>query len=284
VRLLSFIGPGGEASFGLLASDGGVIDAGARLGGDLRELMLAGRLPELERLAASDADLAVDEIRFLPVIPNAAARFFCIGINYRPHMIEMGREPPDRPVVFVRFASSLVGHGEPLIRPDASEQFDFEGELAVVIGQPARQIDRSRALEHVAGFACFNDGSVRDFQRHSGQFTPGKNFDGSGAFGPWLVTRDEIADPASLELTTRLNGDTVQRESTGELLFGIPELIEYISIWTELKPGDVIATGTPGGVGAGRKPPLWMQPGDRVEVEIPGLGVLRNPVTGQHDR
>lgn len=281
MRLLSFIARNGP-SYGLVTDDG-VVDAGARLGGDLRELMLAGKLDELEPLASSQPDYDINDIRFLPVIPNAAARFFCIGINYRPHIIEMGREPPAKPVVFVRFASSLVGHGEPLTRPEASEQFDFEGELAVVIGRPARRVGRDSALEHVAGFACFNDGSVRDFQRHTSQFTPGKNFDGSGAVGPWIVTRDEIADPANLELTTRLNGDIVQRENTGELLFGIPEIIEYISVWTELKPGDVIATGTPGGVGAGRKPPLWMQPGDHVEVEISGLGVLSNPIVGQHE-
>lgn len=280
VRLLSFIGPRG-ATYGI-ATEAGIVDAGARHGGDLRELMLAGKLRELEPLASSQSDYDIDDVRFLPVIPSAAARFFCVGINYRPHMIEMGREPPDRPVVFVRFPSSLVGHGEPLIRPEASDQFDFEGELAVVIGRPGRRIGRDRALDHVAGFACFNDGSVRDFQRHSGQFTPGKNFDGSGAFGPWMVTHDEITDPGNLELTTRLNGDIVQRENTGELLFGIAELIEYISVWTELKPGDVIATGTPGGVGAGRNPPLWMQPGDRVEVEISGLGILSNPVVAQH--
>lgn len=280
MRLLSFIAHD-RPSFGL-ATDAGIIDAGTRTGiPDLRSLLDDERLDELEKLASAETDYRLDEVRLLPVIPNPAAKILCIGINYRPHMVEMGREPPDYPVVFVRFASSLVGHREPLIRPLASEQFDFEGELAVVIGKRARQVSRERALEHVAGFACFNDGSIRDFQRHSGQFTPGKNFVASGAFGPWLVTRDEIPDPAALRLTTRLNGEIVQSESTGELLFGIAELIEYISIWTELVPGDVIATGTPGGVGAGREPPLWMTPGDTVEVEISGLGVLGNTVISQ---
>jgi 2-keto-4-pentenoate hydratase/2-oxohepta-3-ene-1,7-dioic acid hydratase in catechol pathway len=197
-------------------------------------------------------------------------------------MQEMGREAPAHPVVFVRFTSSLVGHEAPLCKPDASEQFDFEGELAVVIGKRARNVRRENALDIVAGYGCFNDGSVRDFQRHSGQFTPGKNFPGSGAFGPWLVTGDEIADPQALRLETRLNGAVVQSANTGELIFGIAELIEYISIWTELVPGDVIVTGTPGGVGAGRKPPLWMRPGDRIEVEISGLGCLSNPVATEN--
>lgn len=260
-----------------------IVDCGARLGNgsDLYGLLHAGRLSSLNAYASATADYRLDEVICLPVIPNPAARFLCIGINYRPHMEEMGREPPDYPVVFVRFASSLVGHGQPMIKPKVSEKFDFEGELAVIIGKPARHVSRDKALDHVAGYACLNDGSVRDYQRHSGQFTPGKNFDASGAMGPWLVTRDEISDPKALRLTTRLNGDVVQDESTGELIFGIPELIEYISIWTELKPGDVIATGTPGGVGAGRKPPLWMKPGDTVEVEISGIGCLSNPVVAE---
>ena len=281
MQLLSFVGDAGP-SFGLIR-DGGVIDAGARLGGetDLRNALVAGRLDDVAALASFEPDIDLDEIRYLPLIPNPAARFFCIGINYRPHMIEMGREPPEKPVVFVRFASSFVGHGDLLIRPSASEQYDFEGELAVIIGKRGRQIPRQRALDHVAGYACLNDGSVRDFQRHSGQFTPGKNFDASGSFGPYLVTTDEIPDPSALTLTTRLNGEVVQHEQTSELVFAIPELIEYISTWTELTPGDVIATGTPGGVGAGRKPPLWMQPGDRVSVDITGLGVLSNEVAGQ---
>ncbi|MGD8340891.1 MAG: fumarylacetoacetate hydrolase family protein [Gammaproteobacteria bacterium] len=278
MRVVSFVADG-RPSFGL-AVDDGIVDSGARLGdvGDLFELLQSGRLEELRADEAAAADFGFDEVRFLPVIANPAAKILCIGINYRPHMLEMGREPPSHPVVFVRFSNSLVGHDEPLIRPTVSEKFDFEGELAVIIGKRARQVSRAEALDHVAGFACFNDGSVRDFQRHSGQFTPGKNFVASGSLGPWMATRDEIPNPAALELTTRLNGEVVQQESTGELIFGIAELIEYITIWTELMPGDIIATGTPGGVGAGRTPPLWMRPGDRVEVEISGVGSLRNEV------
>jgi 2-keto-4-pentenoate hydratase/2-oxohepta-3-ene-1,7-dioic acid hydratase in catechol pathway len=277
MRVLSFIA-GGKPGIGL-AVDGGVVDCTEEAGtSDLFELLQAGRLESLGSRATAPADHRIDEIGFRPLIGNPAAKFLCIGINYRPHMLEMGRELPPHPVVFVRFASSLVGHGEGMVRPRESERYDFEGELAVIIGKRARRVSKERALEHVAGFSCFNDGSVRDFQRHSGQFTPGKNFVASGAIGPELVTRDEIRDIEALRLETRLNGEVVQSESTGELIFGIAELIEYLSLWTELMPGDVIATGTPGGVGAGRKPPLWMKPGDTVEVEISGLGILSNPV------
>lgn len=278
MRLLSFKTDRG-ASFGAAANTG-VVDVGARIGGnlDLFGLLQADRLDEIERYAATAADYGLEEVEFLPVIANPAAKFLCIGLNYRPHMLEMGREPPESPVVFVRFANSFVGHGQPLRKPQVSEQFDFEGELAVVIGQRARSVERARALDYVAGYTCLNDASVRDFQRHTSQFTPGKNFVHSGSIGPWLVTRDAIADPSALELTTRLNGEVVQQESTGELIFDIGRLIEYISTWTELMPGDVIATGTPGGVGAGREPPLWMRDGDTVEVEISDIGILRNPV------
>ena len=204
-------------------------------------------------------DFALTDVTFSPVIPDAAAKLLCVGVNYMPHIKEMGRERPERPVLFVRFGDSIVGHGQPLKKPRESEQFDYEGELAVVIGKRARRVAKERALDYVAGYGCFNDGSVRDFQRHSAQFTPGKNFHASGAFGPWLVTTDEIPDPRKLTLTTRLNGEVMQNESVGELCFDVPQLIEYCSTWTQLEPGDVIVTGTPGGVGAGRKPPVWMK-------------------------
>jgi 2-keto-4-pentenoate hydratase/2-oxohepta-3-ene-1,7-dioic acid hydratase in catechol pathway len=199
-----------------------------------------------------------------------------------PHIKEMGRERPEYPVIFVRFASSLVGHGEPMVKPRASEQYDFEGELAVIIGKRARHVPRERAYELVAGYSCFNDGSVRDYQRHGPQWTPGKNFQASGALGPWLVTAEELPDPGRARLRTLLNGEVVQDASVAELCFDIPALIEYCSTWTELLPGDVIATGTPGGVGAGRKPPLWMKAGDTVAVEISGIGTLRNPIRDEN--
>jgi 2-keto-4-pentenoate hydratase/2-oxohepta-3-ene-1,7-dioic acid hydratase in catechol pathway len=283
MRLTSFIADERQ-TYGIV-NDSGIVDCGARFGAgsSLCQMMQAGRLDELAAYAHAPADFGVEDVSFLPVIPDPAARFFCIGINYRPHMLEMGRSPPERPVVFVRFASSLVGHRQQMLRPRESEKYDFEGELAVVIGRPGRRIPHASALDHVAGFACLNDGSVRDYQRHTSQFTPGKNFDKSGAFGPWMVTRDSLSDPARLQLTTRLNGSVVQNESTGELLFGTEQLIEYISAWTELKPGDVISTGTPGGVGAGREPPLWMKRGDQVEVEISEIGVLTNTIADDDD-
>jgi 2-keto-4-pentenoate hydratase/2-oxohepta-3-ene-1,7-dioic acid hydratase in catechol pathway len=282
MRLVSFE-TNGRAAFGIVVGDG-IVDASVRLPGrprGLREGLAAGALRELERLASMQPDFACSDVAFAPVIPDAAAKLLCVGINYLPHIKEMGRERPERPVLFVRFGDSVVGHGRPLLKPRESEQFDYEGELAVVIGKRARRVSKERALDYVAGYSCFNDGSVRDFQRHSAQFTPGKNFHASGSFGPWLVTADEIPDVGSLTLTTRLNGTVMQNESVGELCFGVPQLIEYCSTFTQLEPGDVIVTGTPGGVGAGRKPPVWMKPGDTVEVELTGIGVLRNPVIAE---
>lgn len=204
-------------------------------------------------------------------------RILCVGVNYLPHIREMGREVPERPVVFIRFPASLVGQNEPVIRPAVSEKFDFEGELALVIGKPAHRVPRSDALDYVAGYCCFLDGSVRDWQTHTSQFTPGKNFDRSGAIGP-PVPASEIGDPATLTLTTRVNGTVMQTGALADLVFDVPDLIAYCSTFTELRPGDVIATGTPGGVGAARNPPVWLRDGDLVEVDIPGVGVLRNPV------
>jgi 2-keto-4-pentenoate hydratase/2-oxohepta-3-ene-1,7-dioic acid hydratase in catechol pathway len=249
---------------------------------NLRAALLANGLEQLRSIAGRKADFSADALRYRPLIDDPAAKFLCVGINYMPHINEMGRERPDYPVIFVRFAASLVGHGEPMIKPRVSEQYDFEGELAVVIGKRARHVPRARAYEFVAGYSCFNDGSIRDYQRHGPQWTPGKNFQASGAFGPWLVTADELPNPAQSRLRTLLNDRVVQDESVGELCFDIPALIEYCSTWTELLPGDVIATGTPGGVGAGRKPPLWMKAGDTVTVEISGVGTLRNPIRDEN--
>ena len=274
----------GRRSYGVSVG-GAVREAGETLRrrcADLRAVIEAGASAEL-----LDDDTGVrfgpDEIRFLPVIPNPD-KILCVGVNYRPHIEEMGRQVPDHPVVFVRFPGSLVGHEQPIIRPGVSEQFDFEGELAVVIGQRARHVPRASALEVVAGYCCFMDGSIRDWQRHTPQFIPGKNFQQSGAIGPGLVVRDAVDDPAALQLTTRVNGNVMQRGEVSELVFDIPFLIEYCSTFTELLPGDVIATGTPGGVGAARTPPVWLQAGDTVEVEIPGIGLLRSPVLDEAAR
>ena len=209
--------------------------------------------------------------------PVVNPRILCVGVNYRPHIEEMGREVPEYPVVFTRFASSLVGNGDPLVRPLVSEQYDFEGELAVVIGRSAHRVSRERALDFVGGYCCFMDGSIRDWQRHTMQFTPGKNFDRSGAMGP-VVPAATVPDPTALTLTTRVNGGVMQHGAIRDLVFDIPFLIEYCSSFMELHAGDVIATGTPGGVGAARTPPVWLRDGDVVEVDIPGVGVLSNPV------
>lgn len=243
---------------------------------DLRAVLAAGKLGELAE-AESGEDHKPEQVAFLPLIPNPD-KILCVGVNYRPHIEEMGRDVPRFPVVFVRFPGSQSGHGQSIYRPRASEQFDFEGELAIVIGKPARHVKRTNALDYIAGYCCFMDGSVRDWQRHTMQFTGGKNFHKSGAMGPWLVTSDEISDPAALQLTTRVNGEVMQQGGLDELLFDIPALIEYCSTFTELLPGDVLATGTPGGVGAARKPPVWLSDGDLVEVDIPGVGLLANTV------
>ena len=209
--------------------------------------------------------------------PDANRKILCVGVNYRPHIEEMGREIPEYPVVFVRFPGSLVSDGEPMLRPRVSEQYDFEGELAIVIGKVARHVPRADAYDYIGGYCCFMDGSVRDWQRHTGQFTAGKNFERSGALGP-MVPAARIQDPTALQLTTRVNGKIMQEGCIGDLVFDIPALVEYCSTFTELQPGDIIATGTPGGVGAARKPPVWLRDGDLVEVEISGVGVLSNPV------
>lgn len=246
---------------------------------DLRAVLDAGMLAALpERCTGQSHPLA--SIRFLPTIPNPD-KVICVGVNYRPHVEEMGREIPEHPVLFVRFAGSQVGHREPLLKPAVSEQFDFEGEVAVVIGRRARQVSRDDAWSFVAGVTCFMDGSVRDWQRHTMQFTAGKNFVRSGSMGPWLVTLDELPDPVDIGLETRLNGSVMQRGRLADLIFPVPELIEYCSTFAELLPGDVIATGTPGGVGAARNPPVWLGDGDTVEVDIAGVGALVNPVRAE---
>ena len=279
MRLASFSVRGRPACGALV--DDGLVDLGARLPnlqGGLRGLLESADFEDLAHLlAGARPDIACADVEFLPLIPNPD-KVLCVGINYVPHVAETGRDLPEKPVIFCRFGGSQTGHGQPLIRPAVSRMLDYEGELAVVIGRRARHVEASRALEFVAGYTCFNDGSVRDWQRHSPQFTPGKNFSKSGSMGPWLVTRDEIPDPTVLQLETRVNGDIRQSASLAELIFSIPELIAYCSTFAELLPGDVIATGTPGGVGFARKPPVWLQPGDVVEVEIPGVGLLRNPV------
>lgn len=243
---------------------------------DLRAVIAAGMLDRLAANCEREA-LQEDDVTFLPTITRPS-KVICVGVNYRPHVEEMGREIPNKPVLFLRFPASLVGHGQPLVRPRASEQFDFEGELAVVIGRRARHVTAEDAPAYIAGYTGFMDGSIRDWQRHTTQFTAGKNFEKSGAMGPCLVTPDDVGPLAGQPIETRVNGERMQRATLADLIFDVPALVAYCSTFTELLPGDVIATGTPGGVGAARKPPRWLKAGDRVEVRIGGVLALSNPV------
>jgi 2-keto-4-pentenoate hydratase/2-oxohepta-3-ene-1,7-dioic acid hydratase in catechol pathway len=279
VRLVSFIHRG-RPTYGVAIDDARFADVGALLGerhATLRSVLETGAIDALTDAASAAPIVDGAGVEWLAPLPDAR-RIFCIGINYRAHREEMGRDASAHPTVFVRWSSSVVGDGVPIVRPRESTMLDFEGELAVVIGRPGRRIAPGAALEHVLGYSCFQDGSVRDFQRHTSQFTAGKNFDRSGAFGPSIVTADDVADPSRLTLTTRVNGAVMQQATTDLLIFDVPELIAYLSSFTELRPGDVIATGTPGGVGVARTPPVFLCPGDTVEVEIPGIGTLRNTV------
>ncbi len=246
----------------------------------LRAALTANMLSWAAEAAAAGEPVAHDQLALLPTVPDAG-KIICIGMNYRAHIKEMGREPPRYPAFFLRVNDSLVGHGQPVTRPRLSQKFDWEGELAVVIGRPARHVARADALDCVAGYTILQDGSLRDYQEHTSQFTAGKNFHQSGAMGPWLVTADEIPDPAGLTLETRVSGEIMQRGELADLCIDVPAILEYLSGIFELLPGDVIATGTPSGVGAGRKPPRWLVAGDVVEVEISGIGVLRNPVVDE---
>jgi len=252
--------------------DGGIVDFSARWP-SLRDAIAAKALPSLAAAAKSaKPDIALADVELLPAIPNPD-KILCIGLNYASHVGEVGRQLPTVPSVFSRLHNTLVPQGGDIVRPSASTNFDFEGELAVIIGEPCRHVPRARALSVIAGYTCFLDVSVRDFQKHS--VTAGKNFPATGPLGPWMVTTDVIPDPQALTLVTRLNGVEVQRDTTDHMIFDVATIIEYLSTVTRLEPGDVIATGTPDGVGLGRKPPLWMKGGDKLEVEISGIGTLQ---------
>lgn len=274
MKLASYV-VDGRSGFGAVVGDG-VVTMNGRLrskAATLREALAAGSLDEIRNLAATGrVDHKLSDLRFLPAIPDPG-KILCVGINYRSHAAEMARALPPQPSVFARLPDTLLGHDGAMIRPTVSTHFDFEGELAVIIGRGGRHIAPDRALDHVAGYTCFVDGSVRDFQKHS--VTAGKNFPGTGPLGPWVATTDEIPDPAALTLITRLNGVQVQRSGTDQMIYAVPKIISYISAFTPLAAGDVIATGTPDGVGHGRTPPLWMKADDVLEVEITGIGTLR---------
>lgn len=263
--------------FGAVIDDG-IIDL-SDAGPSLKAVLGTGPLDNLIKVAETRSPIVdLDHVILHQVIPDTD-RIICVGKNYKDHAKEMGGEVAANPNLFMRTAQSVVGHQQSVIMPRISEQYDFEGELAVVIGRGGRHIDVDRALEHVAGYTCFLDGSVRDYQKHS--FTAGKNFDSSGACGPWLVPAREIPDPQNLHLTTRINGEVMQDASTQDMIFTVPFLIAYISGFTHLEPGDVLATGTPAGVGAGRTPPLWLGPGDSIDIEIENVGTLSNTVKAE---
>jgi len=282
MKLVSFVAENGPG-YGVV-KDGGVIDLRRRFGDRLprlRDLVSAGALPEAERVAREAApDFPLEDLQLAPVIPDPD-KIICVGMNYRDHVAEVGRTVTEKPALFARFAGSQVGHLQPLVKPAVSDEFDYEGELAVVIGRQGRHIPAEHALEYVAGYSCYNEASVRDWQRHTSQFLAGKSFAGTGAFGPWLVTADEIPDPSRLTLETRLNGKVVQHTTTDLMITSVPEQIAYISTMLPLLPGDVIVSGTPGGVGVKRSPQLFMRPGHVAEVEISSIGVLRNPVIAE---
>jgi 2-keto-4-pentenoate hydratase/2-oxohepta-3-ene-1,7-dioic acid hydratase in catechol pathway len=271
----------GKAGYGVLSGDRIAVPGKDFLERypDIRSVLDGDALPKLqEALTGAPATLALAEVTPLPPLANPR-KIFCVGLNYKSHVAETKRPDAEHPAIFVRFADSLIADGAPLRYPSGkSEKFDFEGELAVVIGKGGEDIAEADAMDHIAGYACFNDATVRDWQRHTHQWTPGKNFSGTGAFGPALVTADEIADITQSVLTTRLNGTVMQQAPLSDLIFTLPVIISYLSKFTRLSSGDVIATGTPGGVGDRREPPLYMKPGDTVEVEISGIGLLTNTV------
>jgi len=260
-----------------------VVDIGQEVNGEYPDLkaLIAGDVHQIVASARQKARRQpLAKVQLLPPITNPG-KIICVGLNYESHRKETGRPEVSFPTLFTRFANTQIGHEQPIWRPAESTSLDYEGELAVVIGQGGWKIPENSALDHVAGYACYNDVSVRDWQRHTSQFTPGKNFLHSGPFGPWLVTTDEIPDPSRLTLTTRLNGEVMQHATTDLLIFTIPVLINYISRFTRLEPGDVIVSGTPGGVGFKRDPQIFMKPGDLVEVEISDIGVLANPIEAE---
>lgn len=282
MNLASFIS-GSHQSFGLAVGNR-IIDLAERSGAaSLRDAIAEGTIIAAAKAAErSQEGQPLSAVTLQPPIPDPE-KVICIGLNYRDHAAEAGLKLPEHPSVFVRLTNTLTPHSGSLVRPSISEDFDYEGELAVIIGKRGRRISKSAALEHVFGYACFNDGSVRDFQfKHS--LTAGKNFPSTGGFGPSIATADTIPDPSKLMLTTRINGKQVQHKGTSDMIFDVPAIIAYVSTWTELAPGDVIATGTPEGVGFARKPPLWLKPGDVVEVEISGIGILRNTVVAERSR
>lgn len=281
MRWLSFERDG-AVSFGYVTQDGeGVVDVGARSEyASLKDAIAGDALATLADQCGDSTDLALEGLTYAPTITNPN-KILCVGLNYKAHQEETGRGGEGVPTIFARFAAAQVGHNQPMIRPRESNTLDFEGEIAMIIGTGGRRISQADAMSHVVGFGIYNDGSVREYQRHTSQFTPGKNFTATGGFGPWMMTLDEVGDLDKMEITTRLNGEVMQNATSDLLVHGFAELIEFCSTFIELEPGDVIVTGTPGGVGAARKPPVFMDDGDLIEIEVSPIGTLSNPVVGE---
>ena len=278
MKLSSYKTAQGE-SYGIVTAKG-IVDLKRYLGNqypDLKSLVAGNAFSQAVQYAGAQADYQASDVTWLPVIPNPD-KIVCVGLNYQEHVVETGRDNTEQPAIFLRLPESQIGHKQPIVRPRESKNLDFEAEIAVIIGTPGRRISQQNAYKHVAGYSCYNDGSVRDWQRHTIQWTAGKNFSQTGAFGPWMVTADEIPPGTTMTLSCRLNGERMQHASTEQMIFKIPKIIEYVSTWTELQPGDVLVTGTPGGVGARRTPPVWMKPGDKVEIEIDKVGILENGI------
>jgi 5-carboxymethyl-2-hydroxymuconate isomerase len=282
MRYVSFAADGRE-SFGAVVDDG-VIDLGKRTRfTSLFDVLRQGLLSELAREAAASPDLGLHEVVLLPPV-RTPTQLLCVGVNFVNRNAEYkdSSEEPEYPSLFYRTPGSLVGHEQPIVRPPESVQLDYEGEIAIVVGKEGRRISRERALEHIAGLMLCNEGTVRDWLRHAKfNVTPGKNFERSGSIGPWLVTAEELDWTTPFELTTRVNGEVRQHDTTANMVFDFSFLLNYISTFTTLRPGDVIVTGTPPGAGARFDPPRWLVPGDVVEVEVPGIGLLRNQVVDE---
>jgi 2-keto-4-pentenoate hydratase/2-oxohepta-3-ene-1,7-dioic acid hydratase in catechol pathway len=278
MRLASFM-IDGDTKYGIV-TDSGVIDLTRYVGDrypDLKAVIADGATDQLARYSGSEPHYDHSEVKWLPVIPNPG-KILCIGVNYEDHRAETANDEVSYPAMFLRTTESQTGHDTAIVRPVESHTLDYEAEIALIIGTEGRRIQRHEAWDYIAGYSCYNDGSVREFQRHTTQYTAGKNFPGTGAFGPWMVTTDEIPPETVLTLTCHLNGELMQKATTDQMIFGIPAIIEYVSTVTPLQPGDVIATGTPGGVGARRTPPIYMKPCDNVAVSVDRIGVLENTI------
>lgn len=281
MKLMTF-DAGNGARVGLV-TDAGIVDLTQRAGvTSLRGLIADGKVADMAAHADAAADHALDDVQFLPVVPDPE-HIWCVGVNYMDHLQEaidagLPRSKSEFPMIFGRYADTMVGHKQNLMKAPIVHKLDYECELAVIIGKAGRYITKENALSHIAGYSCFNEGSARDWQYHTAQVVPGKNFAKTGGFGPWMVTADEIPDPQVLDISTVLNGQTMQSANTKDMIFDVATVISYVSNISELQPGDVIASGTPSGVGQSREPQVFMQPGDTCEIHIENVGVLVNEI------